>query len=740
MQELSQRWDTLSQHTEARVRRLKEALVTVQQLDSNMSSLRSWLSRVEARLHRPVCYSACHHQEIQLRLADNQELQRDIEQHMEGVASVLSLCDALRGEEEEAGGGGPGGDSLLESSRSLDQRWRAVCSLALDRRLRIEETWRLWSKFLDDYSRFEDWLKMAERTAAAPNSTDVLYTAAKEELKKFESFQRQVNERLTHLELVNSQYRRLARESRTDRSSRLKAMRALEESLELIGRPWLGRGSLPATPDPPAADLAAGALGRGTPGTTQATSGGSSTHEEEEEEDEEEEEEEEGMYFSMLSEPEGSGSEERVCGGGPQSGPQEAPYRHFTGQREDFEATRESMLVWLTELDLQLTNVEHFSQSDVHHKIQQLNGFQKEITLNTERIDGLIVFGERLIQKSSPMDAVVIEEELEELHAYCQEVFSRLVRFHQRLSTPPAAREEPELCYNSVPLEESLELIGRPWLGRGSLPATPTHLLLISPLEHSGRGTPVSVDSLPLEWDHTGDVGGSSTHEEEEEEDDEEEEEEGMYFSMLSEPEGSGSEDEYVEVAAEWAPGGSLSAPSRSVVVEDQSSCWQTADEVDMMLGEPAALLTSTPQKHSYVTMTECWAVEAPQVQSRMLLPLLSAPREPRSHVTSYQAREVISWLGQVVLELEGLQRRDPPTSLQDLQARVKHLKEFHGALHSLLLWLAQAESTRLAVDLGQSRAPLGSLRQRRRTLTVSQSQPGPKALLIPTPEDDHDW
>lgn len=51
---------------------------------------------------------------------------------------------------------------------------------------RIEETWRLWCKFLDDYSRFEDWLKMAERTAASPNSADVLYTVAKEELKKFE--------------------------------------------------------------------------------------------------------------------------------------------------------------------------------------------------------------------------------------------------------------------------------------------------------------------------------------------------------------------------------------------------------------------------------------------------------------------------------------------------------------------------------------------------------------------------
>lgn len=52
--------------------------------------------------------------------------------------------------------------------------------------LRIEETWRLWQKFLDDYSRFEDWLEVSERTAAFPSSSGVLYTVAKEELKKFE--------------------------------------------------------------------------------------------------------------------------------------------------------------------------------------------------------------------------------------------------------------------------------------------------------------------------------------------------------------------------------------------------------------------------------------------------------------------------------------------------------------------------------------------------------------------------
>lgn len=55
-----------------RVRKLKETLVTVQQLDKNMSNLRSWLCRIEAELSRPVTYSVCHHQEIQKRLAEQQ--------------------------------------------------------------------------------------------------------------------------------------------------------------------------------------------------------------------------------------------------------------------------------------------------------------------------------------------------------------------------------------------------------------------------------------------------------------------------------------------------------------------------------------------------------------------------------------------------------------------------------------------------------------------------------------------
>ncbi|XP_034018265.1 nesprin-2 isoform X1 [Thalassophryne amazonica] len=704
LQEFNKRWHSLFHRIEARVEKLKATLSTVQQLDKNMSNLRSWLSRIEAELSRPISYSVCHHQEIQRKLTEQQELQRDIEQHAEGIASVLSLCDALLRDADVAGGTEVDSDSLQETSHSLDQRWKTICTTALNRRLRIEETWRLWCKFLDDYTQFDSWLTTAELTAANPNSADVLYTVAKEELKKFEGFQRQVHERLTHLEIVNNQYRRLARENRADRAGQLK------DKVHEGNRRW---------------------------NTLQHRA---------------------AAIVRRL--------------------------KYFTSQREDFEGTRESMLVWLTELDLQLTDVEHFSESDIHHKIQQLKGFQREISLNAERIDGLIVFGEGLIQKSSPQDAAVMEDELEELHSYCQEVFSRLVRFHQRLSQPPTVTDEPALCGTTLSLEGSLELIGRPWLGR-SLPATPTHLLT-SPLERSGRETPVSVDSLPLEWDHTVDVGGSSSHDDD---DEDEEHVEGTYVSALSVANRSEGETESLSLystntggneAEDYtdAPPTLTSTPLKLSYLHLMSECSGSIEDlkrVSMILDDEDQLeelglmgLTASDKQSGVI---ERW--ELLQAQSRSDH---QADPQTSQQLTS-DLEEITSWLKHMIPELDRLQQSDPPASIEDLEAQAKELKEmekmvtdykpvmlslnlktqeapalqqslasvnhgwsractglqlwdtslrktlmrcqeFHGSLHSLVLWLSHAESRCYAVDISCPDTPPRALRQHHNTLT----------------------
>uniref|UniRef100_A0A5F8GSM9 Spectrin repeat containing nuclear envelope protein 2 n=1 Tax=Monodelphis domestica TaxID=13616 RepID=A0A5F8GSM9_MONDO len=607
LSKINDRWQHLFDVIGSRVKKLKETFAFIQQLDKNMSNLRSWLARIESELSKPVVYDICDDQEIQKRLAEQQDLQRDIEQHSAGVESVFNICDVLL-HDSDACANETECDSIQQTTRSLDRRWRNICAMSMERRMKIEETWRLWQKFLDDYSRFEDWLKSAEKTAAHPNSSEVLYTNAKEELKKFEAFQWQIHERLTQLELINKQYRRLARENRTDTASKLKQM--VHEG----NQRWDNLQK---------------------------------------------------RVTAILRR-----------------------LKHFTNQREEFEGTRESILVWLTEMDLQLTNVEHFSESDVDDKMRQLHGFQQEITLNTNKIDQLIVFGEQLIQKSEPMDAVLIEDELEELHRYCQEVFGRVARFHRRLTSHnPGLEDEKEASENETDVEDSREIQTDSWHKKevNEGPSSPQSLchLMPPPLGHerSGCETPVSVDSIPLEWDHTGDVGGSSSHEDDEE---------GPYYSAVS--------GKSISEAHSWHTPDSPTHPKHHYK--------QTEVERNVL---PITPETSTPYKPEYVKQLippGIDGVDDGREGSRML----NAGEQKGLTETEQQAgvfdswkliqaqdlrnklrtkhnlqqwqqldsdiNDVTLWLKGTEAELEDLEMAKPAADIQETELRVKKLKD----------------------------------------------------------------
>ncbi|XP_037688490.1 nesprin-2 isoform X2 [Choloepus didactylus] len=622
LNKINDRWQHLFDVIGSRVKKLKETFAFIQQLDKNMSNLRTWLARIESELSKPVVYDVCDDQEIQKRLAEQQDLQRDIEQHSAGVESVFNICDVLL-HDSDACANETECDSIQQTTRSLDRRWRNICAMSMERRMKIEETWRLWQKFLDDYSRFEDWLKSAERTAAYPNSSEVLYTIAKEELKRFEAFQRQIHERLTQLELINKQYRRLARENRTDTASKLK------QTVHEGNQRW---DSL------------------------------------------------QKRVTAVLRR-----------------------LRHFTNQREEFEGTRESILVWLTEMDLQLTNVEHFSESDADDKMRQLNGFQQEITLNTNKIDQLIVFGEQLIQKSEPLDAVLIEDELEELHRYCQEVFGRVSRFHQRLTSHAPGLEEAS--ENEADMEDSREMQSDSWRKKGeseepSSPQSLCHLVPPAPAhERSGCETPVSVDSIPLEWDHTGDVGGSSSHEEDEE---------GPYYSALSDVEIPENPEAYLKMTTKTlkASSGKSISDGHSWHVPDSPTCPQ--HHYKQMEGDrnipPIPPDSSTPYKPAYIKLLlppgtdggkegpgvlngspqqedkeltgqqsgafDRWEqIQAQELHSKLKI------KQNLQQLNSYIC-DITTWLEKTEAELEMLKMAKPPSSIQEMELRVKRLKE----------------------------------------------------------------
>ncbi|XP_074852445.1 nesprin-2 isoform X5 [Carettochelys insculpta] len=612
LNKINNRWQHLFDVIGGRVKKLEGTFAVIQRLDKTMSNLRTWLARIEAELSKPVVYDICDDQEIQKRLAEQQDLQRDIEQHSEGVESVFNICEALLSD-SDACANETECDSIQQTTRSLDRRWRNICSMSMERRMKIEETWRLWQKFLDDYSRFEDWLKSAERTAAYPNSSEVLYTNAKEELKKFEAFQRQIHERLTQLELINKQYRRLARENRTDSASKLKQM--VHEG----NQRWDNLQKRVAA------------------------------------------------ILRRL--------------------------KYFTNQREEFEGTRESILVWLTEMDLQLTNVEHFSDSNSDDKMRQLNGFQQEITLNTNKIDQLIVFGEQLIQKSEPVDATLIEEELEELHRYCQEVFGRVSRFHQRLtSRHPGLEDDKDTSENETDAEDSREMRNDPWHKKATneVPSSQQSLCqLVSPApahERSGCETPVSVDSIPLEWDHTGDVGGSSSHEDEEE---------ATYYSALSgksisealtwhSPDSppcrkhhynqakmvgnvrSGSP----ETSTPYKPGYVKKLVSASSVNMDNEKELSAILNDEEPRNDQGLVIVAAAEKQSGVI--ERWElIQAQDLRNKLRM---KQNLQQWQQLTS-DLRDITTWLDKTEEDLEELQKAKPATNMHAIEQRVKKLK-----------------------------------------------------------------
>ncbi|XP_067324598.1 nesprin-2 [Anolis sagrei] len=634
LNKINDRWQHLFDVIGGRVKKLKETFTFIQQLDKNMSNLRTWLARIESELSKPVVYDICDDQEIQKRLAEQQDLQRDIEQHSAGVESVFSICEVLL-HDSDACANETECDSIQQTTRSLDRRWRNICAMSMERRMKIEETWCLWQRFLEDYSRFEDWLKTAEKTAAYPNSSEVAYTNAKEELKKFEAFQRQIHERLTQLELINKQYRRLARENRTDSASKLKQM----------------------------------------------------VHEG-------------NQRWDNL--------QRRVA----------AILRRlklFTNQWEEFVGTKDSVLVWLTEMDLQLTNVEHFSESNFDDKMRQLNGFQQEIMLNAKKIDQLTEFGEHLIQKSEPSDAVVIEEELEELHKYCQDVFGRVSRFHQRLANWHSGVEyEKESSENKADAEDSRGMQHDPW-HKKTLPDVPPPQQSLCHLmppamghERSGCETPVSVDSIPLEWDHTGDVGGSSSPEDEEEE---------PYYSALSDVEIPEHPEAYLKMttkALRTASAGTSASETHTWHSPESPACrkhpYNQREMVRSVLTNSPE--TSTPYKPGYGKQLSTGSIdsikEIPGILptedtqgSQNIIGVAAVEKQPGSmerwellqaqdlsnklrmkqNLQQWQQLNsdlttINAWLDTMEEELEGLQEAGPANSIEVIEQRVKKLKD----------------------------------------------------------------
>ncbi|XP_075328890.1 uncharacterized protein LOC142387977 [Odontesthes bonariensis] len=96
----------------------------------------------------------------------------------------------------------------------------------------LEQRWVLWHEFMKEHDHLDAWLRLAEQAVGSPNSAHVDYSAAKEELRRFERLRRDAGSHLVQLDSLTQKNRTLTRLFQGAMQARLLA------SARECGRRW----------------------------------------------------------------------------------------------------------------------------------------------------------------------------------------------------------------------------------------------------------------------------------------------------------------------------------------------------------------------------------------------------------------------------------------------------------------------------------------------------------------------
>ncbi|XP_058490946.1 nesprin-2 isoform X2 [Solea solea] len=204
-----------------------------------------------------------------------------------------------------------------------------------------------------------------------------------------------------------------------------------------------------------------------------------------------------------------------------------ARLKHFVSEWEGFEAEGEELALWLANLDVRLTEVDHLNDNTCE-KLRRLQSFQQCVCENSGRVNALLQRGEELILRSEPSDAQRIESHLLELLRHCSQVYNNIARTHTRLLSMRLVFDNDwiwsQASDSGCPSETLFEEEGvfdKPHL---DVPALSEHLKDFSQsapptLPPSDSSSPVYLppptssspvhEHLGLEWDPSVDIGRS---------------------------------------------------------------------------------------------------------------------------------------------------------------------------------------------------------------------------------------
>ncbi|XP_062242793.1 nesprin-2 isoform X1 [Platichthys flesus] len=192
----------------------------------------------------------------------------------------------------------------------------------------------------------------------------------------------------------------------------------------------------------------------------------------------------------------------------------------FISEWEEFETEREELALWLANLDVRLTAVDHLKGNSCE-KLRRLQSFQQCVCENSGRVNALLRRGELLIQRSETSDSQRVERRLLELLRHCSDVYSNIARTHTRLLSMRLVFEDDWILAtdSGCPSESLLEDEGALDNSHLDVPegfnrprdfGQSAHPTLTSPVHHPPPPPSFPTNEhLGLEWDPSVDIGRS---------------------------------------------------------------------------------------------------------------------------------------------------------------------------------------------------------------------------------------
>ncbi|XP_046389126.1 uncharacterized protein LOC124158024 [Ischnura elegans] len=207
-------WALLSQLRKTRILKLQELVRMLSMLEEQQLDMRTRLHQMETRLMSPLAFIECSETEVESMLKNHEELQAEIDGEEEKINKFVNLCDNLMVESEIT-------DALVDvdyvqhTRDDIMKRWKNILAMSSTRKRKIKNVWTLLVDMLKLCNEHEEWFLSQELTIEeiTENGPSLTKENILHDIDRVEGVLTELDSKGPALQIMEQSYSKLAKEA-----------------------------------------------------------------------------------------------------------------------------------------------------------------------------------------------------------------------------------------------------------------------------------------------------------------------------------------------------------------------------------------------------------------------------------------------------------------------------------------------------------------------------------------------